>query len=141
MSATLTVFATISVVVMEVSVTPSVASTMATSIVSAASVPLREVSLGVRVGHVGPVSVVALVCRASGATSILADFITHLTTCLATAKLTVRLEAIIPVDADDHAIEHLSVQSVDSESSLSPGGILDKTETTGLHLDTVETHD
>ena len=89
----------------------------------------------------GPVCVVTLVCRASGATCILADFITHLTTCLATAKLTVRFEAIIPVDADDHAIEHLSVQSVDSQSSFSPGSILDKTETTWLHLDTVETHD
>ena len=110
---------------------------------------LRIVSLGMRVGDQGSISIFHLSVLASilsfatsrGICCVLADLVSDLAARSSTAELPVRLEPVVPVHANHATIEYRPVKSVHGEGGLGPRSILDEAEATGLHLDAVEAHD
>lgn len=72
---------------------------------------------------------------------VLPDFITDLATSSTSTKLSVWLKSIVPVNSNNAPVENRSIESVHSESCLSPRGILNKAEAAWLHLDTIQSHD
>ena len=112
-------------------------------------VMLRIVSLGMRVGDQGSISILHLSVLASilsfttsrGIRLVLADLVSDLAACSSTTELPVRFEPVVPVHADHATIEYRPIESVHGKGGLGPRGILDEAEATGLHLDAVEAHD
>ena len=112
-------------------------------------VMLRIVSLGMRVGDQGSISILHLSVLASilsfatsrGIRLVLADLVSDLTACSPTTELPVRLEPVVPVHADHSTIEHRPIESIHGKGGLGPRSILYEAEATGLHLDAVEAHD
>ena len=92
--------------------------------------------------HVAVLRSTAILSFASrgGLCCVLTHLITHLATCSAAPKLSVRLKAVVPIHANDSPIEHGSIESVHGDGGFRPGCILDETETTGLHFDAVQPH-
>ena len=117
-----------------------IASTISAVSVSVCSLPwvVASTSVGVlamTIGHHWSVIIVG--CPGS----ILSELITHLPTSPSSSKLTIGLEAVVPVHPDDSAVEHRAIKGIDGKSCLIPGRILDKAEATWLHLDLVQAHD
>ena len=112
-------------------------------------VMLRIVSLGMRVGDQGSISILHLSVLASilsfatsrGIRLVLADLVSDLAACSSSTELPVRLEPVVPVHANHATIEYRPIESVHGKGGLGPRGILDEAEATGLHLDAVEAHD
>ena len=71
----------------------------------AASILGGVVPLGVRVGHLRPVSV-SNITRPS---LVLSDLVSNLATGFTAAELAMWLEAVVPVNSDHHTVKHLSV--------------------------------
>ncbi len=76
-----------------------------------------------------------------GNTFILPIFVAHLSPGLSSAELSLRLEAVVPIDTDRAAVHGRTVQGVHSKPSFFTSCILDEAEAAGLHLDFVEAHD
>ena len=72
---------------------------------------------------------------------VLAYLVSDLAAGAPSAILPIGLEAVVPIDADDTAVENGAVQSVDSESCLLARGVLNEAEAAWLHLHPVEAHD
>ena len=112
-------------------------------------VMLRIVSLGMRVGDQGSISILHLSVLASilsfttsrGIRLVLADLVSDLAACSSATELPVWLEPVVPVHADHATIEYRPIESIHCKGGLGPRGILDEAEATGLHLDAVEAHD
>lgn len=104
------IITSIMVVVIVIPVVKVTAAATATVTILVIATSLRVVALGVRVGHNWPVTVLLLV-----SSSRISNLVTDLATCLATAELAMRLEAVIPVHSHYHSVKYLPVQSVDSE--------------------------
>ena len=51
-----------------------------------------------------------------------------------------RLKPIVPIHADDTAVQHSSIESVHCKSCLLSSRVLDKTEAARLHFDPVQSH-
>jgi hypothetical protein len=69
------------------------------------------------------------------------DFIAHLSTRLAPAKLATLLEAGVPIDANLPTINNLQVEAVHRLLCLITGGVLDEAEPARGLLSLVEPHD
>ena len=80
------------------------------------------------------------ICGSSFSSVLSFDLITDLATLSASTELSLWLEAVVPVDSNDHAIEDRFVESVNCERCLSSGCILDEAEATRLHLHPVQSH-
>lgn len=96
---------------------------------------LGVVSFGVRVGDHWPVGVAVV------RPSRVFDLVSDLTTGLSAAKLAMRLETVVPVNTDHHAVKDLPVKSIDSEGGLLTAGVLHEAEATRLHFHPVQAHD
>ena len=84
------------------------------------------VALSMREGRKRPISVAHLRtvltrgARGASACRVRANFVSDLTAELAAAKLAMRLEAVVPVNADQASVQHCPIERVHGQCSLLP---------------------
>ena len=127
------------------------ATVMATVMTTVTVVMMRVVPLSMRIGDQGPISVLHVGVLLTTSTVLAlaprrvsfvgTDLVPNLASRFSTPELPVRLEAIVPVDANHATVEHGSVEGVDGERGFSPCRVLHETEAAGLHFDPIEPHD